>query len=168
MISRIAEPDTLAHAVVFVAGSTIVAITALLVYELWINSEPSRVKFGWSFLFTQNWDPMAGQFGALPFIFGTVVTSVLALLIAVPLGVGAATFLAELAPPRISDALTFCIELLAAVPSVIFGLIGIFVLVPALAGGGAGAEAGARKSADLLRSILRSQRILRRDRAGQS
>ena len=129
---RVWRADTLAHAVVFIAGSSIVAITALLVYELWINSEPSRLKFGWSFLFTQSWDPVAGQFGALPFIFGTVVTSALALLIAVPLGVGAATFLAELAPPRISDALTFCIELLAAVPSVIFGLIGIFVLVPAL------------------------------------
>ena len=75
---------------------------------------------------------MAGQFGALPFIYGTVVTSALALLIAVPLGVGAAIFLAELAPPRISDALTFLIELLAAVPSVIYGLLGIFVLVPVL------------------------------------
>jgi phosphate transport system permease protein len=130
--SKARRADTLAHALVFVAGTTIVAITALLVYELWINSEPSRLKFGWSFLTSQMWDPVTGDFGALPFIFGTVVTSALALLIAVPLGVGAATFLAELAPPKTSDALTFCIELLAAVPSVIFGLIGIFVLVPAL------------------------------------
>jgi phosphate transport system permease protein len=75
---------------------------------------------------------MAGKFGALPFIYGTVVSSALALLIAVPLGVGAAIFLAELAPPRLSDLLTFCIELLAAVPSVIYGLIGIFVLIPIL------------------------------------
>ncbi len=75
---------------------------------------------------------MAGEFGALPFIYGTVTTTVLALLLAIPLGIGAAIFLAELAPPRISDAMTFLIELLAAVPSVIIGLIGIFVLVPLL------------------------------------
>ncbi len=127
-----ANVDGLVHAVVFVAALSIVAITALVVFELWINSSLSRNKFGFGFLLTSTWDPIAGQFGALPFIFGTVVTSALGLLIAVPLGVGAATFLAELAPPKISDALTFCIELLAAVPSVIFGLIGIFVLVPAL------------------------------------
>jgi phosphate transport system permease protein len=126
------KPDALVHAVVFVAAASIVALTLLLVYELWINSAPSRGKFGFAFLVTSVWDPIAGQFGALPFVFGTVVTSALGLIIAVPLGVGAATFLAELAPPRISDALTFCIELLAAVPSVIFGLIGIFVLVPIL------------------------------------
>jgi phosphate transport system permease protein len=100
--------------------------------ELWIHADPARSKFGWSFLYTTTWDPLAGRFGALPFIFGTVVTSALSLVIAVPFGVGAAIFLAELAPPRLSDAMTFLIELLAAVPSVIFGLIGIFVLVPAL------------------------------------
>ena len=128
----ILKADNIAHAIVFVAASSIVAITAVLVFELWRNSELSRAKFGLSFLTGQTWDPIAGHYGALPFVFGTVVTSALALLIAVPLGVGAATFLAELAPPKVSDALTFCIELLAAVPSVIFGLIGIFVLVPAL------------------------------------
>ena len=127
-----ANVDGLVHAVVFVAALSILAITALIVFELWINSGLSRHKFGFDFLLTSTWDPIAGQYGALPFIFGTVVTSALGLLIAVPLGVGAATFLAELAPPKVSDALTFCIELLAAVPSVIFGLIGIFVLVPAL------------------------------------
>jgi phosphate transport system permease protein len=130
--SNVRDGEALAHGVVFLAASTIIAITAFLVFELWINSGQSRHKFGWDFLLTSTWDPIRGQFGALPFIFGTVVTSALALLISVPLGVGAAIFLAELAPPKISDALTFCIELLAAVPSVIFGLIGIFVLVPAL------------------------------------
>ena len=79
------------------------------------------------------WDLLGGTSSArLPFIYGTVVTSALSLLIAVPFGVGAAIFLAELAPPKLSDAMTFLIELLAAIPSVIFGLIGIFVLVPAL------------------------------------
>jgi phosphate transport system permease protein len=107
-------------------------ITALLIFELYKNSAVARQKFGWSFLFTSVWDPVAGQFGALPFIYGTVVTSTLALVIGIPLGVGAAIFLAELAPPRISDALTFLIELLAAVPSVIIGLLGVFVMIPIL------------------------------------
>jgi phosphate transport system permease protein len=129
---RAMNGDNLAHGIVFICACSIVAITALLVYELWINSALSRHRFGWNFLFTQTWDPIAGQFGALPFIYGTVVTSGLALLLAIPLGVGAAIFLAELAPPKLSQAMTFLIELLAAVPSVIIGLIGIFVLVPGL------------------------------------
>jgi len=132
LIQRARTGDAVAYGVVWLAATSIVAITALLVFELWVNSGQSRQTFGWKFLATSTWDPVAGVFGALPFMFGTVVTSLLALLIAVPLGVGAAIFLSELAPPKISDALTFCIELLAAVPSVIFGLIGIFVLVPAL------------------------------------
>ncbi len=76
------------------------------------------------------WDPVAGHFGALTFVYGTLVTSALGLLIAVPLGLGAAIFLAELAPRRLSDILTFLIDLLAAVPSVIYGLLGVFILVP--------------------------------------
>src|SRR5438132_9790852 len=79
---------------------------------------------------TEVWNPIFDQFGALPFIYGTLITSAVALFVAVPLGVGAAIFLAELAPPRISDTLTFIIELLAAVPSVIYGLLAVFVLVP--------------------------------------
>jgi phosphate transport system permease protein len=124
--------DEITYLVTLVSALSIVVITAMLFYELFINSALSRHKFGWHFLFTMTWDPVADQFGALPFIYGTVVTSALALLIAVPVGVGAAIFLAELAPPRISDFFTFLIELLAAVPSVIYGLLGIFILVPAL------------------------------------
>jgi phosphate transport system permease protein len=101
-------------------------------FELFQHSALSRHKFGLAFLLSRKWDPVAENFGALPFIYGTLVTSALALFISVPLGVGAAIFLAELAPPRLSDALTFVIELLAAVPSVIFGLLGIFVVVPVL------------------------------------
>jgi phosphate transport system permease protein len=118
--------------ITFMAAAGILAITGLLVLELYTNSSLSRAKFGWHFLFTSTWDPVADQFGALPFIYGTVVTSFLALLMGIPLGVGAAIFLAELAPPKISDALTFLIELLAAVPSVIYGLLGVFVLIPIL------------------------------------
>jgi phosphate transport system permease protein len=129
---RLRSGDDLAYLVTFAAALAILAITTLLVYELYLNSALSRHKFGWSFLFTRTWDPSGEQFGALPFIYGTVVTSALALLIGIPLGVGAAIFLAELAPPRISSALTFLIELLAAVPSVIFGMLGVFILVPML------------------------------------
>src|SRR5207302_2178779 len=86
--------------------------------------------FGWSFLTKQIWDPVAENFGALPFVYGTLVSSAIALLIAVPLGVGVAIFLSELAPRPVSDTCSFLIELLAAIPSVVYGLIGIFVLVP--------------------------------------
>jgi phosphate transport system permease protein len=129
---RLRSGDDIAYVITLTCALTILAITALLVFELYRNSAVPRHQFGWSFLVTSTWDPVAGQFGALPFIYGTVVTSALALLMAIPLGVGAAIFLSELAPARISNALTFLIELLAAVPSVIFGLLGIFVLVPAL------------------------------------
>ncbi len=132
VLRRARSGDSLAYGLVFTCALSIVVLTALLVHQLWIHSAPSRQRFGWQFLFTQTWDPIAGQFGALPFIYGTVVTSILALLIAIPLGVGAAVFLAEMAPPKLSDHMTFLVELLAAVPSVIIGLIGIFVLVPAL------------------------------------
>jgi phosphate transport system permease protein len=114
------------------AALSIVLVTLALVYELWVNSVLSRNQFGWHFFVTQTWDPVAGQFGALPFIYGTVVTSILALVLAVPAGVGAAIFLSELAPRRLSDAMTFLIELLAAVPSVIYGVIGMFVLLPVI------------------------------------
>src|SRR5579862_2383396 len=129
---RFRAGDEVAYLITLLSAVSVVAITALLVFELYQKSALSRAKFGWSFLFTSTWDPVAEQFGALPFIYGTVVTSGLALLIGIPLGVGAAIFLAELAPPRISDGLTFLIELLAAVPSVIFGLLGIFILIPIL------------------------------------
>jgi phosphate transport system permease protein len=129
---RLRAGDQIAYLVTVICAASIFLVTCLLVYELWINSELSRHKFGWSFITTQTWDPVKEQFGAVPFMFGTVVTSVLALLISVPIGLGAAIFLSELALPRISDALTFLIELLAAVPSVIYGLLGIFLLVPVL------------------------------------
>jgi phosphate transport system permease protein len=111
-------------------AASVFLVTVFLVYELWIHSSASRAKFGLGFLITKTWDPVNEQFGALPFIYGTVVTSLLALAISVPLGVGAAIFLAELAPPKLSNSCTFLVELLAAVPSVIYGLLGLFTLVP--------------------------------------
>ncbi|MFB3777103.1 MAG: phosphate ABC transporter permease subunit PstC [Bryobacteraceae bacterium] len=122
----------MAHLVTLVFASSVLLITVLLVMELFDASFLSRQKLGWRFLISRSWDPVMEDFGALPFIYGTVVTSFLALLLAVPVGVGAAIFLSELAPPRVSDALTFVVELLAAVPSVIYGLLAVFVLVPPL------------------------------------
>jgi phosphate transport system permease protein len=116
--------------ITLVFAGLVVLLTAVLVGQLWVHSSESRRAFGWDFFTGRTWDPVFDEFGALPFIFGTLVTSGVALLVAVPLGVGAAIFLAELAPRRVSESLTFMIDLLAAVPSVIYGLIGVFVLVP--------------------------------------
>jgi len=124
------DADQITHLITLIFAASVFLVTVFLVYELWIHSAPSRAKFGWGFLTGRTWDPVSVEFGALPFIYGTVLTSVLALLISVPLGVGAAIFLSELAPPRLSNICTFLVELLAAVPSVILGLLAIFTLVP--------------------------------------
>jgi phosphate transport system permease protein len=129
-VSRLREGDEIARLATFLCAASVVLITVLLVFELWRQSALPRHKFGFSFFLTRVWDPIAEQFGALPFIYGTLVTATVALLIAVPLGIGAAIFLAELAPLRLSDPLQFLIDLLAAVPSVIYGFLGFFVVVP--------------------------------------
>jgi phosphate transport system permease protein len=129
-LRRLRNGDEAAHLLTLIFAASIFLVTALIVYELYSNSVLSRQKFGWDFLWTRTWDPVFEKFGALTFVFGTVVTSAVALIIAIPVGVGAAIFLSELAPHRLSDPLTFLIELLAAVPSVIYGLLGIFILVP--------------------------------------
>jgi phosphate transport system permease protein len=129
-LARLREGDEIARLLTFLFAATVVLITVLLVYQLWINSVLPRHKFGFRFFVTSVWDPILDEYGALPFIYGTLVTSAVALAIAVPLGIGAAIFLAELAPPRISDTLQFFIDLLAAVPSVIYGLLGVFIIVP--------------------------------------
>jgi phosphate transport system permease protein len=129
-LSRLREGDEIARLVTFLFAASTVLITLLLILELWQDSALPRHKFGLQFFFTRVWDPIAEQFGALPFIYGTLVTAVVSLVIAVPLGIGAAIFLAELAPARLSDLLEFFIDLLAAVPSVIYGLLGVFIVVP--------------------------------------
>lgn len=129
-LSRLKGGDEIAYLVTLASAVTVLVIVALIVAELWAHSQPTIAKFGFGFLSSSTWNPNAGVFGALPFIYGTCVTSALALIIAIPLGVASAIFLAEMAPPRASNLLTFLIELLAAVPSVIYGLLGIFVLVP--------------------------------------
>jgi len=129
-LSKLREGDEIARIVTFLFASSVVLVTLLLVFELWHGSSLPRHKFGLAFFFTSTWDPNADDFGALPFIYGTLVTAFVSLAIAVPLGIGAAIFLAELAPQKISDTLQFFIDLLAAVPSVIYGLLGIFIIVP--------------------------------------
>jgi phosphate transport system permease protein len=97
---------------------------------LWQNSALSRDAFGWGFVFNSNWDPVAQDFGAAPFWYGTLITSAVALAMALPISLGIAIFLAEIAPDWIRSPLGFLIELLAAVPSVVYGLWALFVLVP--------------------------------------
>jgi phosphate transport system permease protein len=101
-----------------------------LAIELVLNSAPSLKAFGWSFVISTDWDPVNERYGALPFIYGTAVSSALALLIAVPLSLGVALCLSELAPQWLSHRLGFLVELLAAIPSVVYGLWAIFVLGP--------------------------------------
>ena len=129
-LSRVREGDEIARLITFLFAASVVLVTVLLVFELWQGSALARHKFGLHFFFTRVWDPIAEEFGALPFIYGTLMTATVSLVIAVPLGIGAAIFLAELAPARLSDALEFFIDLLAAVPSVIYGLLGVFIVVP--------------------------------------
>ena len=114
------------------AALSLVVIVMALVAVMVRAALPSIRAFGWSFLATSKWNPVTEVFGALPLIYGTLVSSLLALLIAVPLGLGAAIFLAELAPTWIRPPVAFLIELLAAIPSVVYGLWGIFVLAPVL------------------------------------
>ena len=104
----------------------VVCIATILV----LRSHLTIVKFGWGFFKGQDWDPVSGQFGALPFIFGTLATSLLALLMAVPLALGVAIFLTELCPQKLRAPISFLTELLAAIPSVVYGLWAVFVLVP--------------------------------------
>jgi phosphate transport system permease protein len=108
----------------------LVLIVCAIGFELTRQSLPSIRKFGLLFWRTQTWDPVAGDFGALPFIWGTLYSSVLALLIATPIALGIAVFIAELCPAALRQPLVFLTELLAAIPSIVYGLWGIVVLVP--------------------------------------
>ncbi|MDE2040461.1 MAG: phosphate ABC transporter permease subunit PstC [Elusimicrobia bacterium] len=111
-------------------GLVAILLAVSLAVSLWRGSQAAWLKFGPHFIVGTNWNPVKEKFGALPFIYGTLVSSLVALVVALPLGVGSAIFLSELASPTVSDVCSFLIELLAAVPSVILGLMGIFVLVP--------------------------------------
>ena len=108
----------------------VLSLVFLMGYEMYAGSGPSLAKFGWHFLVSSTWDPVREEFGAMPLIYGTVVSSLLGLLIALPLSLGVAMFLSELAPRWLERPLSFLVELLAAIPSIVYGLWGVFVLVP--------------------------------------
>src|ERR1700704_6866913 len=108
----------------------VVLIVCAIGFELTRQSMLSIEKFGFSFWRTEIWDPVAGEFGALPFIWGTLYSSVLALLLATPIALGIAIFISELSPRILRQPLAYLTELLAAIPSIVYGLWGIFVLVP--------------------------------------
>jgi phosphate transport system permease protein len=122
--------DRLYHLLLLLAALSVLTLVIAIGYELWTSSALSREKFGLDFITTSDWDPVAESFGALSFVVGTLVTSAVALIIAVPLGVGIAIFLAELAPNWLRQPLGFLVELLAAVPSVVYGLWGLYVFIP--------------------------------------
>ena len=124
--------DSAFRSIVILCGLAVLVIVGLIVFELVTQSQLSISKFGFKFLTRQVWDPVDEDFGALPFIYGTIVSSVLALALAVPLSLGTALFLTEICPRPIRAVLSLLVELLAAIPSVIYGLWGIFVLAPFL------------------------------------
>jgi phosphate transport system permease protein len=113
-------------------GLVLVLLVAAIGVELFRQSWLSIEKFGLNFWRTDVWDPVAGQFGAYPFIWGTLYSSLLALAIAAPISLGIAIFISELSPNRLKPVLVFLTELLAAIPSIVYGLWGLFVLVPAV------------------------------------
>jgi phosphate transport system permease protein len=116
--------------VVILSSLTILGLMAGVGIMLWLLSEPTRAAVGWSFVTSKQWNPVGEVFGAAPFIVGTLTTSLTALVIAFPLGLGIAIFLAELCPVRFRTVLGFAVELLAAIPSVVYGAWGIFVFIP--------------------------------------
>lgn len=127
---RVNSGDRLFRVLTLLFALSIVGLVFLMLYEMTVAALPSLERFGFGFLVGTTWDPVFEDFGALPAIYATLVTSALALLLAVPVSIGAAIFLSELAPPAIREPASFLIELLAAIPSVVYGLWGLFVLVP--------------------------------------
>src|SRR5256884_4735288 len=119
-------------ALILACGLCVLALVGLIVYELITKSSLSWHAFGLKFFFRTDWDPVNDQFGALPFVYGTIVPSIVALVIAVPLAIGVPVFITEMSPRWLRSTLAFTTELLAAIPSVIYGLWAIFILVPLL------------------------------------
>lgn len=122
--------DKIFKIITFIFASTIILIVAGMVYMMIANSIPTISRFGLGFLTGSEWKPAGDTFGALPFIYGTIVSSVIALIISVPISLGVAIFLTEQAPKKLAVPIGFMVELLAAIPSVVYGLWGIFALAP--------------------------------------
>jgi phosphate transport system permease protein len=124
--------DRVFHLITASFAGVIALTLGVMALQMMTASIASVRQFGWGFILSRQWDPVREQFGALPFIYGTVVSSLLALVIAVPIALGIAIYLAELAPSWVRRTMGFVVELLAAIPSVVYGLWGIFVLAPLL------------------------------------
>ena len=116
----------------FLCAASVLAVVGLVLFQLITRSKLTLHTYGWHFFVRDAWDPVSGDFGALSFIYGTLVSSVIALVLAVPLAVGTAIFVTEISPRFLRKPISFLVELLAAIPSVIYGLWGIFVLAPIL------------------------------------
>ncbi len=125
-------PDAFFRFIILLSAVSVFAIVVLVVWELIDKSQLSLHQFGLKFFYGHDWDPVNGSFGAMPFIYGTLVSSFLALVLAVPLSVGVAVFITEMCPLGLRAIISFLVELLAAIPSVIYGLWAIFVLAPLL------------------------------------
>ncbi|MBI3598348.1 MAG: phosphate ABC transporter permease subunit PstC [Nitrospirae bacterium] len=126
--------DPLFKGVTFLFALFILLLTLFIAFSLLVHATPAIKKFGFEFLWGTTWDPVSEQFSALPFLYGTLITAVIALLTAVPIGLFVSIFLSEFSPRWLSDPVSYLIDLLAAIPSVIYGIIGLFVLVPLMRG----------------------------------
>lgn len=127
-VSRFADMSF--HGIVWICSACVLAIVAFILLELIKGSGLSLHQFGWKFFASSDWDPVNDSYGAVPFIYGTLVSSLLALIIAIPLSLGVAVFITEMCPRALRGILSYLTELLAAIPSVIYGLWAIFVLIP--------------------------------------
>ena len=125
-------PDRIFKSLITACGLAVLGVLVLIVYELMSGSRLSWRAFHFKFFASSEWDPVNELFGALPFVYGTLVSSLLALILAVPLAIGVAVFTTEMCPKRLRAPLSFFVELLAAIPSVIYGLWAMFILVPLL------------------------------------
>jgi phosphate transport system permease protein len=131
---RLLSGDLVFRGLTILFALSILAIILLMVVEMVGESMPAIKAFGWRFMTTSTWDAVTETFGSLPFIWGSIVTSILAILLATPLSVGTALFITEIAPRRFGTAIASLVELLAAIPSVIYGLWGVLVMAPWLQG----------------------------------
>jgi phosphate transport system permease protein len=131
-LERVNYGDRIFKLILTLAALLVPLLLGFLVYELWSGARLAIGRFGFDFVTSSTWDPVAEEFGAFPLIFGTLLSSLIALLIAVPLSLGVAIYLTEFAPKAVRQPVAFLIGLLAAIPSVVYGLWGIFVLIPVL------------------------------------
>lgn len=116
--------------ITLIFASMIILLVVFIIYIMFIDSKPSRDIFGFGFIFSESWDSVKDNFGALTFIYGTIVSSIIALALALPVSIGVAVFLTEIAPQVVRNTISFMVEILAAIPSIIYGFWGIFVLAP--------------------------------------